>query len=335
MLKRSFALLLLSVISPAAVIAGDMEITPFRMINQSPLVHSFGIPADSGTAVSPAGRTRISLTQDLASNYTVNSNSRENIMLDGESWRWTLAASYGIGNRAEVGMELPYLLAGGGFLDSFIVDWHKAFGLPQGGRDSAPRNRLSYSYSRDGLQKLDMGRSGSGIGDVSLNAGMLLYEQHDSRVHDAIVLRTALKLPTGDSGELRGSGSTDFSVALCGSMNSFTEWGTLGVFGSIGGVALTKGKILADLQKPFVAFGTAGIGWGPAEWISFKFQLNANTAVYRSSSLKELSANSMMLIMGGALRFTGGYRLDIGVSEDIAVATSPDVVFHLGLSRQF
>jgi hypothetical protein len=42
-----------------------------------------------------------------------------------------------------------------------------------------------------------------------------------------------------------------------------------------------------------------------------------------------------MLIGGGALKLPGEYLLDIGVSEDIAVATSPDVAFHLGLSKRF
>lgn len=333
--KSLFAVLMICFISASQVMAADMEITPFRMTNQSPLVQIFGLPAETGADIVPHRRTRITLTQDLASNYTVSNNGREQISLDGESYRWTLAASYGLSDRFEAGVELPYILNGGGFLDDFIIDWHKAFGLPQGGRDAAPKNRLSYSYRKDGVQKLAMGQSGSGVGDLSLMVAMKLYDQHDNNAHDRIALRAALKLPTGDSAELRGSGSTDFSVYLCGSMNNFTEWGSLGVYGSAGGVVMSKGDVLRDQQKNLAGFATAGLGWGPAEWISFKFQLNAHTAVYRSSSLSELSKNTLMLIMGGALKFPGDYRLDIGVSEDVAVATSPDVAFHLGLSKQF
>jgi hypothetical protein len=312
-----------------------MEITPFKTVNQSPLVRIFGLPAQSDAVLTPAGRVTASLTQDVASNFTLGKTARERIILDGESYRWTLAARYGLGQRFEAGVEFPYVLDGGGFLDSFIIEWHKAFNLPQGGRDSAARNRLNYSYKKDGVQKLKVDQAGSGIGDISLTGGMKLYETRDNGSHDSLALRAALKLPTGDSASLQGSGSTDLALSLCGSMNSFTEWGSLGLFGSAGGLVMTDGRVLRDQQQNLVGFGTIGLGWGPAEWISFKFQLNGSTAFYRGSSLDELSKNSLMLVTGGALKLPGDYRLDIGVSEDVAVATAPDVTFHLGLSRQF
>lgn len=316
-------------------LAEDMEITPFRTVNQSPLVQIFGMPSETSATIVKAGRTRVSLTQDIASNYTVASNSTELIHLDGESYRWTLAARYGLTDWLEIGMDVPYLLSGGGFLDGFIVDWHKTFGLPQGGRDAAAKNKLQYSYNKNGQQVLNMDRSGSGIGDISLSGALKLYDFLDKESHDSIALRTTVKLPSGDSAQLRGSGSTDFSLYLCGSMNNFTEWGSLGLFASIGGMAMTKGDVLRDQQKNLAGFGSAGFGWGPTDWISFKFQLNAHTALYRSSSLDELTKNSLMLVVGGALKLPGAYLLDIGVSEDLAVGTAPDVAFHLGLSRQF
>jgi hypothetical protein len=64
-------------------------------------------------------------------------------------------------------------------------------------------------------------------------------------------------------------------------------------------------------------------------------QINANTPLYKDSSLAEISDPAVMMVMGGALQLPGNYQLDIGVSEDIAVATAPDVAFHLGLSRIF
>jgi hypothetical protein len=313
----------------------DMEITPFRTVNQSPLVQIFGLPVESSATVTPAGHLSVSLTQDIASEYTVSRTNYEQIVLDGESYRWTLAARYGIGERFEAGIEIPYILYGGGFLDGFIEDWHATFGLPQGGRDSAPKNRLSYRYSKNGVQKLNMERSGSGIGDIVLSGGMKLYDVRDSIAHDSLALRSTIKLPTGDSDSLRGSGGTDFSLALCGSMNNFTEWGSLGVFGSVGGLAMTRGDVLADQQNNLAGFGTVGFGWGPAQWISFKVQLNAHTPLYQGSTLDELSKTSLMLVGGGALKLPGEYLLDIGVSEDVAVATAPDIAFHLGLSKKF
>jgi hypothetical protein len=312
-----------------------MEITPFRTVNQSPVVQIFGLPAESSASVAPSGRLIVGLSQDIGSEYAVSKATGEQITLDGESYRWTLSARYGLNETFEAGIDIPYILYGGGFLDGFIVDWHNTFGLPQGGRDTAPKDRLSYRYRKNGVDKLVMGQAGSGIGDISLSAGMKLYDERAVTAHDALALRLSVKLPTGDSSSLRGSGSTDVALSMCGSMNSFTEWGSLGLFGSVGGLAMTKGNVLADQQNNLAGFGTLGLGWGPTDWISFKVQFNAHTALYHGSSLDELSKTALMLVVGGALRLPDGYLLDIGVSEDLAVTTAPDVAFHLGLSKQF
>ena len=330
------ALLLVAVCcSVPPAFAADMEITPFRTVNQGALVQIFGFPAESSATITPAGHTHVTLTQDMASSYVTAGSVRESLILDGESCRWTLAACYGIGERFEVGVSLLYILSGGGFLDSFINDWHTTFNLPQGGRDAAPSNRIRYGYRKDGIQRLLMERAGSGMGDISLTGGMRLYDLRDETVHDSLALRASLKLPTGDSGSLRGSGSSDVTLSLCGGMNNFTEWGALGLFGSLGAMALTNGDLLPGQQNNLVGFGTVGLGWGPAEWISFKIQLNAHTPLYRDSSLHEISGSSLMLVSGGTLKLSGAYLLDIGISEDVAVGTAPDVAFHLGLSRRF
>jgi hypothetical protein len=331
--KLLFVHLLL--LSPTILSAADMEITPFRILNQSPLVMIQPLPAESSAVIAPNGKFFSALTFDLANSYTSSTAGKEAILLDGESYRWALSARYGLSDKLEVGIEIPWISYSGGFLDSFIIDWHDTFGMPQGGRNGAPKNQIHYSYSKSGSQRLLMDSSGSGLGDIVLTGGMKLYDEKSPAVHDSIALRSTVKLPTGDSDALRGSGAFGGTVALCGSSNHFTEWGALGLFGSIGGMIAAKGDVLKDQQEPVAAFGTIGLGLGPAPWISFKVQINANTPLYKDSSLPELSKSAVMLVTGGALKFPGDFQLDIGVSEDISVATAPDVAFHLSLSRLF
>lgn len=326
-----FFLLSLPVVLPAA----DMEITPFRTTNQSPLAMVQPLPAQSSAAIIPKGRLFSALTLDLASDYSRSSTAGEGILLDGESYRWTLSTRYGLTDAVEVGIELPFVIYGGGFLDSFIIGWHDAFGLPQGGRKAAVKNRLRFSYVKSGKQVLLLDSSAAGLGDLVLTAGMKLYDERSISAYNAVALRSTLKLPSGDSSDLLGSGAAGGSISLCGSANRFTDKGTLGLFGSFGGMVSERGRVLHDQQNPMAAFATLGAGWGPASWISFKVQINANTPLYNGSSLAEVSKPALMLVSGGALKFPGDYRLDIGVSEDVSVKTSPDVAFHFSLGKLF
>jgi len=315
--------------------AADMEITPFSVFNQSPLLQIYGLPHDTGSDILPTGTFRISLNQDFSSNYTVTNTPREQITLDGETYRVSCGVRYGVASHWEAGVEIPYIIQGGGFLDGFVVNWHDTFGLPQGGRDRASRNRLNFSYVKDGAQKLRMDHDASGIGDIALSAGFSLYDDSGPERKDRMAIKGAVKLPTGDSSYLLGSGSTDFMLQLCGSTVGYGEWGSLGVYGSVGALAMTRSAVLRDQHNPLAGLGTLGVGWGPASWISFKVQLNGSTPLYHGSSLDELAKSPLLLVLGGALRFPGEYLLDIGVSEDVAVATAPDVSFHLGLSKRF
>ncbi|HEY5522163.1 MAG TPA: DUF3187 family protein [Desulfuromonadaceae bacterium] len=334
-ITNSLPVLFCILMLPLAALAADSEITPFKTGNQSPLVQIYGLPHDTGADIAPPGTFHVSLNQDLSSNYTVHSSSREQVTLDGETYRMAFATRYGIAPHWEVGVEIPYVIQGGGFLDSFVIDWHNIFGLPQGGRDNAPKNRVNYSYRKDGAQKLLMDQAASGIGDIALTGGFSLYDVRDTERHDRLALKGSVKLPTGDSSYLLGSGSTDFMLQLCGSMISYSEWGSLGVYGSVGGIVMSRSDVLSDQHNPLAGVATLGFGWGPASWISFKAQLNSNTPLYHGSSLAEISKSPFLLILGGALRFPGEYLLDIGVAEDVAVATAPDVSFHLGLSKRF
>lgn len=311
-----------------------VETTPFHTQNESPLLQIYGLPSIGDAALVPARKADVKVIVDLANNYVNDSNPRENILLDGESTRVAVDFRYGIARGFECGIEIPYIILGGGFLDSFIEGYHSAFGFPQGGRDQAPRNRLLYVYQRDGQQRLKIDSFSAGLGDIRLTGGWQLV-QGENKPQPAVALRASLKLPTGDSDQLHGSGSTDFSLWLTASDDWKLEVGHFTLFGAAGIMAMTDGKVLQDQQRNLVGFGGLGVGWSPFPWIAFKIQTNAHTSFYRDSELRELNANSAQVTVGGTLAFSDRTALDIGVSEDIVVKTAPDVVFHFALRHRF
>jgi hypothetical protein len=315
--------------------APAVEIVPFFTFNQSPLVQIHGLPSIDNASLVSVGRVEGIVSVDAANNFAIDSNSTESITLDGETYRFVLAARYGVAKGFECGIDIPYVVHSGGFLDGFIESFHHFFGFPNGGRESAPRDRLLYRYTTDYADKVDLSDSTSGLGDIRLSGAMQLYRE-DSEAPFAAALRASLKLPTGDSNRLLGSGSTDFALWITASENyRLPALGHLTGFGAIGGMVMGDGDVLKGQQRNLAGFGSLGIGWSPLNWLALKVQANGHTSLYQDSDLREVNRGSVQLVSGGTFGFTKDTTLDIGVSEDIIVETSPDVVFTLTLRTLF
>jgi hypothetical protein len=329
----SIGILLLIIICYPSLVQ-SAEIVPFATRNQSPLLSIFGLPAANDPEVIAPGTKQLSLSADLASNYVSDAAASEQILLDGESLRINLRGRLGLASGLEIGLEIPFIVLGGGFLDDFIIGYHNTFGFPQGGRDTAPRNRLLYLYSKNNVEKLRLENSSSGIGDISLQGGWQLYKGQGD-YPGALSLRAQLKLPTGDSDRLQGSGSTDLALWLDAGKGFPLPVGHFVVYGGAGLLAMTNGKVLPDQQRNFAGFGNAGIGWDPFSFLVLKIQADAHTPFYQNSQLKEVDSYSVQLTIGGTIALGKKTSIDIGVTEDLIVNTAPDVVFHLALRRTF
>lgn len=334
-LRRGAGAVVFSAAVALATLAQGAEITPFRTVNLSPIVQIFGVPAIGTARLLPKGGGEASLVFDAANNFAIDQNQREQVVLDGETYRLALGLRYGIARGIEGGIEIPFVFHSGGELDGFVEWFHDSFGFGTGGRDQAPEGRLLYAYSRDGVQQVRVDHPNGGIGDIRLSAGIRLYDD-ESAAPRALALRAALKLPTGNSGKLRGSGSVDGSLWLTGSDDyRLGGWGHATLFAAAGGTVMSKGDVLEGQQKSVAAFGSFGAGWSPFDWFALKVQTNWHSSLYRGSSLRELDADTLQIIGGGTIAFPTGTALDLGVSEDLNVKTSPDVAFHLALTQRF
>ena len=311
--------------------AWSLELVPFNTTNQSPLVAIYGLPAAGPARVLAPGRISAELRADIVSNFTRARETQEDILLDGETYRYTLALKHGIGERLEIGLEVPYVMHREGFLDSFINDFHDTFGFPDGSRSEAPKDRLAYSYIKDGRTLIDLSEEEEGFGDLRLTGAWQLCSREEDGAR-ALALRASLKLPTGDEDRLLGSGSTDFALWLTGS-RSF-RGGSLALFAAAGGLLMSDGDVLEDQQRNAVAFGTLGGGWRPLPRLALKLQFDGHTPFYRDSGLRELDG-SVQLALGGTIGLTETLDLDLAVVEDIIADSAPDVVFHLALRKTF
>ena len=310
------------------------EITPFYSFNQSPVVQIYGLPALGSARVLAPNQTRIELNEIIANNFTGEPLANETLLFDGESYRTTLSVAHGISRDMEVGIEIPYLSIRGGHLDSFVEGFHDLFGLPDAGRSAVPRNRLRYSYLRNGTTLLDINEPASGIGDIRLTGAWQWHAPHsDSGYLGA--LRGSLKLPTGDAAGLLGSGSTDLAVWGSFACNPTVCGDSLQWYAGLGGLYVGKGDVLSGQQRDLVGFGSVGVGWPLWPVLLIKAQLDGHSPFYRDSDFGQLAGYAAQFLLGFTWQLGVQTAFDLAVSEDLIRNNSPDVAFHLGLRTHF
>ena len=252
----------------------------------------------------------------------IQNSGIESLVVDAETREARVTVQRSINDRLAFQLQLPYRYTGGGNLDGFIDSWHDFFGMSEGARPQLPSDRLDIFYSRAGSPRLNMTSSVDGLADIQASLGY--------QVAPSFTAWLSVKVPTGDADKLTGSGATDVSVLLATERRLDDRWS---VFGQGAVTYLGDGELLSDRQRSVVWSGLAGVGARAWRGLSLKAQIDAHSAAF-DSNLDFLN-EAIVLTVGGDYRFASGWRLDLGVSEDIAVERSPDVVFVAGLKRDW
>jgi hypothetical protein len=307
---------------------GVADAQPFTVRDQNPLLAGFGLPSAMPTRLASAEDRSWSGGLDLfwGSTALIQQSASEALIVDAETREARLTLQKPLSNRFSIQLQLPYRYTGGGNLDGFIDGWHDAFGLPDGARSQLPSDDINIAYVRNGSRQLSTTSSASGLADIQAEVGYDLVASEAS----ALSAWLSVKLPTGDADKLTGSGAADVSFILAGERRLNSDWS---VFGQAAVTRLGEGELLSYRQEDVVWSGLAGLSGRVWQGLSLKAQIDAHTAAF-DSNLDFLN-EAIVLTVGGDYRFASGWLMNIGVSEDIAVEHSPDVVFVFGLQRSW
>jgi hypothetical protein len=289
--------------------------------NEATLARGFALPAlGQGQIFAPDEQT-FTINVDEITEYYADSRGTESITLDGETTKVGLFYRKGLSNDLELTVEVPIYFVGGGFMDQFIQDWHKAFGLPNGGRENAQNDQRQYRYTRGGITQLNVTGNSNDFGDVEIGVGW--------QVAEGLALRGLVKVPTGNEDHLTGGnlgGATwldwDLPFAKASSFDGFVS----------GGVSLARrSDVLPSLQRTPVAFGGAGLGYHLTTSLDVFSQLYAHSALYEDSDLDGLRKPGLQLTVGTSYRLAPDYKVNLYIQEDPVVSSSPDFSIHIGL----
>ena len=301
---------------------------PLNYGDMNPLTMNFGAPRVTSPADINQEQFSWQVTSELSNTVHMATTGSERLLIDAETTRHVMLLEYAITNNWNILLEVPYIRHGGGSLDGFIEQFHSTLGFPSGPRRGREKNAFAISYLRRGMEPLVINDVQSGMGDASI----ALVRELSSDWEDSLNIGLKMKFSSGKILDLTGSGTNDLAIwtsaskKLSSNVSYYLSLSAVSIGGSNG--------LLANIRNDEYATASYGMGWRHSELIEFKLQLDARTSIFGGSSIRALG-HSIALSMGGTLHFSNGYELDIAVTEDIDVGTSPDVVFHMNFRRKY
>jgi len=288
----------------------------------------FGFPESTeGGQIIGRGHHAWDTSLIIASHNVDETRDGEDLRLDGETTRLALTYRYGLSDRLDIGIEVPYLSHRSGSLDSVIDDWHDLLVFAGGGaRATREQDQLEFFYADSQATLVDVTNDASGISDIRLLAGWQLSK---SEGHNT-ALRISIKLPTGDGDELLGSGGTDVSLGLAGDVAGFWRSTKLSSFYRVNLTYLGEPDRLADRYKNLVGQLSLGLGYRVHRNVDLRLQSRIRSAVY-DSEIDNLGAASVSMTFGADFRVSDRYRLVFSAAEDVKTGSAPDVSFQIAL----
>jgi len=249
--------------------------------------------------------------------------------MDAEYLRVATGLRVGLGAGVDLAIELPIAHSSGGFLDSFLIDYHDAFGFPDQQRNEAPRNAYDVSLRRGASTVWSTEPAGAVLMDVPLYASWRLTPD---RAPIGVAVRGGVELPTGDDDRGYGSGGVEPSAGVL--VDREGERISLYGHAQYTWVHTPDGPDRAGLQFADVAFAGLAAEIALIDDVHGFVQVAWETSTLRRFGLRETDGDQALLWVGGRLRCSDDLQVELGFGEDLLGLVSPDFTAWVGMVWQ-
>lgn len=309
-----FAALIGGVLGAAAVHSEDF----FPTRDENPLLRGFYRPLASDTPL--AAGAVVGATLSIMNTLETERRANQQLLVDGESDTLRLTYDNQLGAAWRYRLTLPVVHDSGGFLDPAIDSWHRWLGLDPGSRPYYPSGRIIYSYV--GRNTVLAQGTHTSVGDTSAEAGW--YALDDAR--HTLSIWGGLEAPTGSTRHLTGDGAWDGALWA----HAARRWPSWHVAAELGVVQPFGDAVFAGAaHRTSVFLRTAATRDVGPIW-SLRAQLDGQTARVSGTNLRFLGP-SAQLTVGMTRQLPRHWRLQLGIAEDAAVNTAPDITFFVGI----
>lgn len=295
---------------------------PFPVRNFQPLQQLvLSMPGDRA-AVLKQGTFDVRLELAETASVYREVSDQANATMKFETLRSGLFLRYGATEKFEVAVEIPVLHRYRGFMEGLITATERATTGLAPARNALGKTGYLFNLSRGG-QTLISGRQGDvGLGDSSLMGKYQLLTE--SSTTPALSIRAALKLPTGDEGQVFGSGSPDVGFGLAAEKTLGGRWI---VYGNLNGVVPT-GRIAGMPLQPTIS-GLVAVEYLWSENLSFTAQFDYYSTPFHGVGLRVVDKGVTESVVGFSYRLTKSLLWQVYGVENLDFITGSAADFTL------
>jgi len=307
-------------LAAAALAEGTLHVR-----NQFPPHLMFLKSAPDTPRLLPGKGLKFSLSSDYAAVFVNETSENWTALIDMEMTVLDVSLEYGITEYLTLSADAPLVSMNRGFTDGFLENYHSAFGFPNYGRETRPKNEFAYSIKKNGVELFQAKSGGLHLTDMTLSAKMSLPDT--GQIKSA--LSYTLKLPTGDYEQGFGSNGFDHGFSLLSEFQIAPF--TFRLNPSVIFLSDPETAAGADISVNHTIFGLfAGSEYAFSKSLSLPAQLNYYTAPFKDTGIGQLDTDSLELALGFIYEFTPSISLEFAFCEDLT-HSAPDFNIHLGL----
>ena len=308
---------------------------PIPVVNQSPIQLLFLQPPPDRAEIYPQNKFSVNLINSITNTLLWSQSNQYLGYIDMEMIRSSLEVKYGLCNRFEFGMSLPFMYGDGGFLDHGILEFEKLFNAERDLRDKEDKAGISYKYNYF-VKKNDkvfiQGKEGSsGLGDVSLRVKGKILDEGEFMPY--LSARASIKIPTGDEDRAFGSGEVDYSLGLLlqKTVKNFTTY--------LNADVIFPGDAYDDVDVSLTPFYDIILGteYKLSEGLSGLVQLSYVSRPFEHTDLDLLEHEIIDVLLGLSYVTKTGISIQGGFIEDFFGSSDAgaDVTFFLNIGKNF
>ncbi len=282
----------------------------------------------------PRGRAQIRL-DIFESNTLLDSGfNAPSLKADLEMTRVTWRGRYGLTDRITLGFNLPLVYTHGLFLDAFINGFERGVNRQTKSRAGEVRDQVDVHLATNGITAININEGGFGVGDLSIEGLYQLVQE--SMWVPAVSFRVAVKFPTGDFENLRGSEEFDYAFGLA----LQKIWGSWSLSGG-GGMTLPGNPFKDPVLDPdliFHAYGTLEWLFASAWSVAVQLSWSEGLMDLKNTGLTIEALTGDVLEVSTAIKwaFARNWLAQFGLVENILETqnTAADFTFYISLGFQ-